>query len=290
MQKRLRVRGRWLGIALVVGLGAGVLGVPAASASPTPPSSDQAVISAMSTTSYGTVLEVGGTGPLAGAPLYDITSDSFGHFGCTTAPETTFQGTITCTGPESDAINGVETDEWPALTTTGRPIAGPGVRQWLLGSVYRPGVGRQVTYAGHPLYLFDPPSSPFTPFGANFYETVLPLPPWHGLWNLVSASNGEQAPGPATVETETLPSGATALAAETYQNVGIPGGVAVTAYALSGGFFGPYGCLLGCGKTWIPLLTDGAPSAVGGANSASLGTIWIPGVGDQVTYHGKPLY
>ena len=49
-----------------------------------------------------------------------------------------------------------DTGEWPALTTDGPPIAGPGVDPWLLGAVYRADLGTyQVTYAGHPLYLFD---------------------------------------------------------------------------------------------------------------------------------------
>jgi hypothetical protein len=43
----------------------------------------------------------------------------------------------------------------PAITTNGKPIAGPGVSRALLGRVYRKGVSWQVTYAGHPLYLFD---------------------------------------------------------------------------------------------------------------------------------------
>ncbi|HEV2260274.1 MAG TPA: hypothetical protein VGS06_44780, partial [Streptosporangiaceae bacterium] len=41
--------------------------------------------------------------------------------------------------------------EWPAITTNGKPVAGPGVSQALLGRVFRKGVGWQVTYAGHPL-------------------------------------------------------------------------------------------------------------------------------------------
>jgi len=61
------------------------------------------------------------------------------------------------------------------------------------------------------------------PAGEGFFETVLDLPPWHGLWNLVSSQWGQQATGAATIETETLPNGNTAVAAETYENV-VPGG------------------------------------------------------------------
>ncbi len=45
---------------------------------------------------------------------------------------------------------------WPPLRTTGRPTAGPGVKVSLLSSIALPGGARQVTYAGHPLYLYAP--------------------------------------------------------------------------------------------------------------------------------------
>jgi len=46
---------------------------------------------------------------------------------------------------------------WSGLrsTTSGAPVAGAGVSAKLLGTVKRPGIGEQVTYNGHPLYLFD---------------------------------------------------------------------------------------------------------------------------------------
>jgi predicted lipoprotein with Yx(FWY)xxD motif len=45
-------------------------------------------------------------------------------------------------------------EAWPPVFTTGKPRAGEGVRQALLGTVERRGGGRQVTYAGQPLYLY----------------------------------------------------------------------------------------------------------------------------------------
>lgn len=50
------------------------------------------------------------------------------------------------------AISGC-TALWPMLTAAGKPVAGPGVKRNLLGTI-KVGSKTQVTYAGHPLYLF----------------------------------------------------------------------------------------------------------------------------------------
>lgn len=49
---------------------------------------------------------------------------------------------------------------WPALTSKGKPSAGPGVRASLLSTITLPGGSRQVTYAGHALYLYSADSGP----------------------------------------------------------------------------------------------------------------------------------
>jgi len=43
---------------------------------------------------------------------------------------------------------------WPPLLTTGKPIAAAGAKAGLLGTTKRTNGTVQVTYAGHPLYLF----------------------------------------------------------------------------------------------------------------------------------------
>jgi predicted lipoprotein with Yx(FWY)xxD motif len=65
---------------------------------------------------------------------------------------------------------------WPAYTTNGPPMAGPGVRQSLLGTTARNDGTTQVTYAGHPLYRFVGDGSPgaitgqgLTQFGAKWF-------------------------------------------------------------------------------------------------------------------------
>ena len=52
------------------------------------------------------------------------------------------------------------TNLWPPLMSSGRPVAGPGVRSALLSTIKLPGGGRQVTYAGHPLYYFVADTKP----------------------------------------------------------------------------------------------------------------------------------
>ena len=44
--------------------------------------------------------------------------------------------------------------EWPPVLTKGKPVAGRGVRQRLLGRTTRRNGTRQVTYAGKPLYYY----------------------------------------------------------------------------------------------------------------------------------------
>lgn len=44
---------------------------------------------------------------------------------------------------------------WLALPVEGKPSAGAGVRASLLSSITVPGGGTQVTYAGHPLYIYE---------------------------------------------------------------------------------------------------------------------------------------
>lgn len=43
---------------------------------------------------------------------------------------------------------------WPAVTTTGKPVAGPGVKQSLLGTIPYKGKLREVTYKGRPLHTY----------------------------------------------------------------------------------------------------------------------------------------
>jgi predicted lipoprotein with Yx(FWY)xxD motif len=75
------------------------------------------------------------------------------------------------------------TEVWPPLTTSARPVAGAGVKSSLLGTITISGGRKQVTYAGHPLYLYSASSEA----GETSYVGVNQF---GGKWDAVSASGG----------------------------------------------------------------------------------------------------
>jgi len=70
---------------------------------------------------------------------------------------------------------------WPAVTTSGNPVAGSGVKASLLGTISYKGSLKQVTYAGHPLYTYAGDSSP----GETEYVGEMQS---GGTWPALSAS------------------------------------------------------------------------------------------------------
>jgi predicted lipoprotein with Yx(FWY)xxD motif len=249
-------------------------------------------VSVLTTSRFGSVLVVG-SGALKGFPLYEFSGDANGTFGCKTTLEKGYDfnpdGVVrmSCTGPEKDLSDGVTSDDWPAFTTSAKPIAGEGVDQTSLGTVFRAGIGKQVTYDGHPLYLFDPSSTPFTPAGINYGETVAPLAPWHGYWFLVSSKGGLPVSDRATIETATLPNGKKVVAAKEDPNVNA---VAVVVYVNSRDRNDVSTCSDECAATWVPVLTTGPPIVHDGIAQSSIGTIRRSNGTYQVTYDHRPLY
>jgi predicted lipoprotein with Yx(FWY)xxD motif len=69
---------------------------------------------------------------------------------------------------------------WPALVTKGRPMIGSGVKRSLVGTIMIPHVGRQVTYAGHPLYMYVGDGAP----GETSYVGAFQF---GGRWSAVTA-------------------------------------------------------------------------------------------------------
>jgi predicted lipoprotein with Yx(FWY)xxD motif len=94
----------------------------------------------------------------SGRTLYEFTRDRAGKNSCA-------------------AISGCS-EVWPALNASGRPSAGAGVKASLLSTS-----GRQVTYAGHPLYTYSGDSGP----GATSYVGVKQF---GGTWYGVNAAGG----------------------------------------------------------------------------------------------------
>lgn len=252
------------------------------------------VVTSIDTSRYGRVLVVGGSasGPLHDFPLYEFSGDVHDHFGCGTTKTVAYDlgakesVPLTCTGPERDLLDNIGTDDWPALTTKAPPVAGRGVRATLLGTVYRRGIGEQVTYAGHPLYLFDPSSTPFTPQGENFMETGKPLPPWHGYWYLVGARSGAPAPGVAKLESARLASGERVLAVLEDGNVDP---IRVTVYS-SKVADEPATCSAFCSRSWTPVLTNAPPHFAPGVSRRGIGTLRNSSGLFEVTFDGAPLY
>ena len=78
------------------------------------------------------------------------------------------------------AISGCS-ETWPSLKTSGRPTAGSGIRASLLSSINLPGGGKQVTYAGHPLYTYSGDSGP----GETSYVGARQF---GGTWYAINAS------------------------------------------------------------------------------------------------------
>ena len=70
---------------------------------------------------------------------------------------------------------------WPALNTTGKPKAGSGVSASKLSTIALSGGAKQVTYAGHPLYIYSGDSAP----GDTSYVGAMQF---GGSWHAINAA------------------------------------------------------------------------------------------------------
>jgi predicted lipoprotein with Yx(FWY)xxD motif len=257
------------------GLFVSVAGLPAAQASPSSAATAKGTVITAATTVYGTALVVG-SGRFAGFSLYSLTGDNGNHFGCKAVTVKTPIGPLLCTGPSNS-----HKAEWPAITTVGKPVAGPGVNAALLGTVTRKNVGTQVTYAGHPLYLFDRVAGAVS--GESWDEPG--LPPWHGVWTLLQPS-GKALPWAGTLTTATI-KGKAVLAAQ--MNTGI-GTINFPVYSYSKDTPKHSACATGaCARAWPLVLTRGTPGLAPGLSAKNLATLRTA-KGTQVSYKGRPLY
>jgi len=264
-----------LGISL--GLVAAVTAVgalPAGAATPTAKASPTVITTRQGP--FGTIVVVG-SGKFAGYTVYRFSGDGSPADACTaTVVKNLPGGPSSCTGSPGD-----KQAEWPAVTTEGAPVAGAGINKSLLGAVKRPGIGDQVTYAGYPLYLFD--NSPGAVTGEGWDEPG--LPPWHGVWWLVSPS-GAPLPWPETLTT-TVIGGKSVLAASMYTGIGWEN---FPVYSYTKDTAGASNCAGPCAVGWPPLITNGTPAVDGAVTAASVSTVKRADGTLQVTYKGRPLY
>ena len=214
----------------------------------------RATVSAASTR-YGKVLVVG-SGDHAGCSLYVLTSERSTRM--TSAPFACSDNTNPLGAPCDSIL-------WPALLTSGAPIAGPGINPTLLGTVTRNdmpfgGSVQQVTYNGLPLYRFIFDEEPGETEGANLFD---PITSPTGTWYLVDPSRGRFATGQAQLQWETAPvtgtaSSATVLAATMNNDFSIFQNATFPVYTLSTDSGPKSACQGLCALFWQPVLTDGA--------------------------------
>lgn len=121
-------------------------------------------------TKYGAILADGD-----GKTLYLLTTSSSTSLGCT----------------------GSCTSIWPPVLTKGKPMAGKGVTKKMLGTVKR-GSSRQVTYDGHPLYLYAGDASPGQVNGEGIES-------FGGTWYVLGAS-GSSVTAPVSSASSTASS------------------------------------------------------------------------------------
>jgi predicted lipoprotein with Yx(FWY)xxD motif len=116
------------------------------------------------------------------------------------------------------------------------------------------------------------------------------------LIGAIAAACGSQAASPRTTKPAT-PGGsgtaATTVAVDTTSSAKL-GTILVnskgfTLYRLSTDSMDKSVCTAACAVVWPPLLVTGSGSPVAGSGVTGLGTIKVAG-GEQVTYHGMPLY
>jgi predicted lipoprotein with Yx(FWY)xxD motif len=253
-------------VAIVCVVSAATIAIPSAQAA----TSKSSVVGVLDGP-FGPML-VAGSGPSTGTALYFITSDHGNTFGCTTTKQNVGGQPYVCTGPSTS-----QHADWPAYTTTGAPVAGPGVKQSMLGEVDRKGVGEQVTYNGHPLYLFD--AIPGSPSGESWDEPSLPAD--HGMWWLLSPG-GVPVGSEGTLSTVTI-KGNAYLGAQVIDGAG--GVLTVPVYSYSGGT----ACTNQCTAAFPPLYAQGSPGLVTGLSGAT-GVVTRSDGSQQRTWNGKALY
>jgi predicted lipoprotein with Yx(FWY)xxD motif len=190
--------------------------------------------------------------------------------------------TLSFDTPNKTTCTGACAALWPPLLTSGRAKAGPGVSQRLIGTLRRPDGTFQVTYHGHPVYMFSFDLGAGAPPGLTNGEYLID-PAASGVWYTVTP-RGTPDPGTTTVGSE--PSAGANILAIT---AGLTHATA-TLYAFSIDTRTMSKCTGTCAQFWPPVLTTRGVKAGRGVNQHMLGTLRRADGTIQVSYNGHPLY
>ncbi|HEX9560481.1 MAG TPA: hypothetical protein VGA76_04545 [Candidatus Dormibacteraeota bacterium] len=140
--------------------------------------------------SYGTSNPRGGTPAASGMATVVVANSSRGQILVDSSGRTLylFEADRAAASSCYDACIGV----WPAVVTTGQPVAGPRVNASLLSTTKRKDGTLEVVYNGHPLYYFsgDKKSGDVTGQGLSSFGAA---------WYVVS-------PGGTKIDTDSTPS------------------------------------------------------------------------------------
>ena len=160
---------------------------------------------------------------------------------------------------------------WPPLLSAGAPRAALGVKASLLGTTKRRDGRLQVTYAGHPLYLFAEDTASGDTHGQGLQN----------IWYAVSRTGARVTtpPPPATIKL-----GKTTLGSVLVDPRGM------TLYMFTPDTSTTSACTGPCAALWPPLLLNGKLRVAAGLQTPLLGTIQRTDGSTQITYAGHPLY
>ena len=175
---------------------------------------------------------------------------------------------------------------WPPLLSAGKPMAGAGADDSLLGTTTRTDGSMQVTYNGWPLYYFAKDQKAGDATGQDV----------GGVWYVLSAK-GEQVETPgAAMATPAATSASTSMGASVMigknDKLGdiLTDAKGMTLYLYTKDTKNTSNCYDKCATAWPPLLTQDKPTAGAGADDSLLGTTTRTDGSMQVTYNGWPLY
>jgi predicted lipoprotein with Yx(FWY)xxD motif len=169
---------------------------------------------------------------------------------------------------------------WPPLLTSAAPRAGRGAKKALLGTTKRKGGKLQVTYAGHPLYLFKKDKRRGDVNGQGFDK----------IWYAVSATGARVKKAVPPPKPPPAPPAATVQLGQTALGSILVDSRGRTLYMFTPDTATTSACYADCAANWPPLLANGDLTAAAGLQASLLGTIQRTDGATQVTYNGHPLY